>query len=68
MVRYHVTANTVVYADFWDSADAHRYARNLSKRLPQSTVAVDRVNVLNGVAIKDGFPSTVTYYAGKQSI
>jgi hypothetical protein len=42
MSRYHVNANSLLYGDFYDSGDAHRYAKSLSNRLPGITVAVSR--------------------------
>ena len=42
MQRYHVIANTLLYGDFYDSGDAYRYAKSLSKRLQDATVTVTR--------------------------
>lgn len=46
-MRYFVTANTLTYGDFYDSGDAHRYAKSLSKRLAgAASVRVNRVRVI----------------------
>lgn len=64
MNRYHVTANTLLYGDFLDSGDAHRYAKSLSKRLPNIGVHVTREGGAY-IALKDRLVSCVDYLNGK---